>query len=388
MKIPITRPCITPEDLQGIEAVLQSGWITQGPVAARFEQAFATYTGAAHACVVSSCTAALHLALLALGIGKGDEVICPSFTFVATANAIEHTGAKPVFCDIDLSTYNIDCGMMGALVTEKTRAVIPVHLFGLSADMDAVMGLAKKHGFYVIEDAACGFGGYYKGRHTGTMGHVGCFSFHPRKAITTGEGGMATSLEEAVHTRIASLRDHGAVTSDLQRHLGNRPYAMPEIREPGFNYRMTDIQAALGLSQLEKAGVIMEARKAIADRYDKALAGIPWLKKPARPEGCVHGFQSYVCLFEPEAITMDNVGKVGSARNAFMEHLLEQGIATRPGTHAVHALEYYRTKYALAPTALFNSLAADRCTVSLPLFPGMTDAEFDHVIQSIERYTI
>jgi perosamine synthetase len=193
MRIPITKPFFGEEERKAILEPLESGWIVQGPKVAQFENLFAEFTGVPYAIATTSCTTALHLSLIAMGIGPGDEVILPSFTFVATANAIEYTGATPVFCDIDLNTFNIDVKEVPKKVTEKTKAIIPVHLFGLSADMKPILKIAEQHGLRVIEDAACGLGSYYDGRHVGTFGDSGCFSFHPRKAITTGEGGMITA---------------------------------------------------------------------------------------------------------------------------------------------------------------------------------------------------
>jgi len=384
--IPIQRPYLCGDAIDAIRRVLESGWVTQGPMVAEFEQAFRTYTGSGQALAVTSCTAALHLALLALDIQEGDEVIVPSFTFVATANVVEHCRARTVLCDIDLETFNIDTARIEACITPRTRAVILVHLFGLPADMNPVMDLARRHGLAVIEDAACGFGSFYEGRHTGTMGDVGCFSFHPRKAVTTGEGGMVTTDSAAVADRIRSLRDHGAVISDLDRHLQGRPYVLPDVNEPGFNYRMTDIQAALGISQMDKADQIQKARRALAGRYDEALRDTAWLKTPLCPAHAVHGYQSYVCLFQPERITLDNLEQTHAKRNVFMDHLQSRGIASRPGTQAVHTLQFYRQKYNLRPHDLPNTHIANLCTVTLPLYAGMTDEEFDYVMDAIKEF--
>lgn len=219
MKIPITKPFLGEDEQKAILESLESGWIVQGPKVDEFERLFGEFTGAKYAIATTSCTTALHLSLVALQIGSGDEVILPSFTFVATANAIEYTGAKPVFCDIDLETFNIDVGEIQKKITKKTKAIIPVHLFGLSADMNPIMEIANQHGLRVIEDAACGLGSYYHGTHVGNFGEVGCFSFHPRKAITTGEGGMILTGDPDLMVTFKSLRDHGASKSDLNRHI-------------------------------------------------------------------------------------------------------------------------------------------------------------------------
>lgn len=384
--IPITKPFFTGEESSQMQQVLDSGWVTQGPMVARFEQAFRDFSKSAHALAVTSCTTALHLALKALGIQEGDEVIVPSFTFTASANVVEHCGARPVFADIDLATFNIDPRGIEALITPRTKALMPVHLFGLAADMDPILALAEKYALSVVEDAACGFDAWYKNRHVGTFGDVGCFSFHPRKAITTGEGGMVITENEKLAERIRSLRDHGAMTSDLQRHLGNRPYVMPEIVEPGYNYRMTDIQAALGVSQMNNAKEIQHRRRDVAGRYDDALRGNPWLVTPVCPQGYIHGCQSYVCLFAPERITLQNVEKIHAGRNAFMDHLQARGIATRPGTQAVHILEYYRKTYGIQPEDLPNSLMAYMCSVTLPLYAHMSDDEFGYVMNTLQEF--
>ncbi|MBN2299055.1 MAG: DegT/DnrJ/EryC1/StrS aminotransferase family protein [Deltaproteobacteria bacterium] len=385
-RIPLTRPYFTGEELERIGRVLDSGWVTQGPLVAEFEQAFARLTGSRHALALNSCTAALHLALLALNISEDDEVIVPAFTFAASANVVEHCRARTVFCDIDPSTYTIDTNQIESCITPCTKAIMPVHLFGLSADMGNILELARKYGLAVIEDAACGFGCLYQGHHVGTLGDIGCFSFHPRKAITTGEGGMATTNSKDIAKRIQSLRDHGAVISDLDRHLSGRPYALPDMDEPGFNYRLTDIQAALGISQLEKADTIQQARRSWARRYDQALDDVSWLKAPVSPQGFVHGYQSYVCLFEPEKIDVKNVEYVNTRRNAFMDHLQTRGVASRPGTQAVHMLNYYKQRYNLKPENYPHTLIANLCSVTLPLYADMTEDEFGYVMDAIKEF--
>ena len=385
-RIPLTRPYFTGDELGRIEKVLDSGWVTQGPFVAEFEQAFARLTGSLHALATNSCTASLHLALLALNISEDDEVIVPSFTFAASANVVEHCRAHTVFCDIDPETYTIDANQIESCITPCTKAIMPVHLFGLSADMETIMELAKRYHLAVIEDAACGFGCLYQGRHVGTLGDIGCFSFHPRKAITTGEGGMVTTNIEDIARRIQSLRDHGAVISDLNRHLHGRPYVLPDMDEPGFNYRLTDIQAALGISQLEKAEKIQHVRRSWAGRYDQALKDVSWLRAPVSPQGLVHGYQSYVCMFEPEKIEVKNVEHIHARRNAFMDYLQTRGIASRPGTQAVHLLKYYKKRYNLKPEDYPQTLIANLCSVTLPLYADMSEDEFGYVMDAIKEF--
>jgi dTDP-4-amino-4,6-dideoxygalactose transaminase len=258
-----------------------------------------------------------------------------------------------------------------------------VHLFGMAADMQAVNAFAKANKLWVVEDAACGFGSRYHGDHVGTLGDTGVFSFHPRKAITTGEGGMITTQDDELAAKLRRLRDHGAAMSDLQRHMGARPYLLADHPDAGYNQRMTDLQAALGSAQMDRAQAIVRERQALAQRYDQAFADLPWLLTPVHRQGYEHGYQSYPCLFQPESITPDNVAYVNEKRNAWMDQLQQAGISTRPATHAVHMLTFYRDKYKLKPTDFPNAFAANDCSISLPLFHGMTHAEQDYVIEQV-----
>lgn len=385
LSVPIARTALLENEIESVLGPLRSGWLVQGPHVREFERKWAEFTGAEHAVAVTSCTTALHLAAVALGLKPGDEVIVPAFTWIATANIVEHQQAKPVFCDIDPVTFNIDVARIEGLITDRTVGILPVHLFGLTADMDAVNAIARRHGLWVLEDAACGFGAYYKGVHAGTLGTAGAFSFHPRKAITTGEGGMVTVGDAELAERIRQLRDHGAAMSDLQRHLGPRPYLLSDHPLAGYNQRMTDFQAALGSAQMDRAGAIIEERRRLAKRYDEAFAGVNWLRTPQVPDGYEHGYQSYPCMFMPGDIAERGVEAVNAMRNRWMEELLAAGISTRPATHSVHLLTFYREKYAIAPDALPNARTANDCSISLPLFHGMTEAEQDHVIATVRK---
>lgn len=387
MKIPITKTQFTEQELINILKPLNSGWVVQGPFVSEFEKKWSDFTGVKHSIAVTSCSTALHLSLCALGIGYGDEVIIPAFTWVATANAAESLGAKPVFCDIDIVTFNIDTSKIQGLITSKTKAIIPVHLFGLSADIDIIIDIARKNNLKIIEDAACGFASFYKKAHVGNFGDTGCFSFHPRKAITTGEGGMVTTNDNSLAEKLRAMRDHGATTSDLQRHLGNKPYLLPDFPYLGFNYRMTDIQASIGSTQMDRAEEINSKRIAIADKYDKYLDEVKWLVKPYRNKDYRHGFQSYVCLFSPEKIDMENISEINEQRNKFMEYLQQNGISTRPGTHAVHMLKYYAGKYSIKPEDFPNAAIADKCSIAFPLFQSMTDEEFEYIIKTIKSFS-
>jgi perosamine synthetase len=384
MNVPIARTVFSESDFETVLQPLRSGWVVQGPRVQEFEGLWNKFTGSKHSIAVTSCTTALHLSLVALGVKQGDEVIVPAFTWVATANVVEHIGAKPVLCDINLDDFNLNVSQLEKLIGPKTRAIIPVHLFGIPARIDEVLKVAKNHSLPVVEDAACGFASRFQGRHVGLFGKTGCFSFHPRKAITTGEGGMITTDDDDMAKMLRSLRDHGASISDLQRHHGARPYLLPEFPYAGYNYRMTDLQAALGCSQMLRATEIHQARTSLAERYDDALSKFSWLVPPKRSESFVHGFQAYVCLFEGPEIS--DIPEVNRKRNAFMDHLQQCGVSTRPGTHAVHMLSYYREKYGIEPEDYKNAYCADQCSIAFPLFPGMTDAEFRHVIDSISKF--
>lgn len=381
--IPISKPFFGREEAELVTKPLETGWVVQGPYVKRFEEQFAAFTGAPHAAATTSCTTALHLAMAIVGLKPGDEVIVPAFTWVATANVVELMGATPVFCDVDLATFNIDCAALETLVTERTVGIIPVHLFGLCADMDRIQSIAAQRGLWVVEDAACAFGAHYRGRHAGTIGDMGAFSFHPRKSITTGEGGMLTTAREDYDTLARCLRDHGASRSDLARHTDKAAFLLSEYNHLGFNYRMTDLQGALGCAQMERAGWILAERARRARCYDEALAGVPELALPMTPAGCVHGYQAYVTLFRPVTPSLENVNALHERRNAIMTNLEGQGIATRQGTHAPVALGYYRSRYGIRPEAYPNALMCDRLTLTLPLYAQMTDGDQQRVCDAL-----
>ena len=392
MNIPIARTSLTEDEINSVLEPLRSGWLVQGPKVREFEDKWSRFTGAEHSIAVTSCTTALHLSLAALGFGPGDEAIIPAFTWISTANVVEHLGGKVIFCDIDLNTFNIDVTQIEQKITSRTKAILPVHLFGLAADMDAINEIAAQHSLWVVEDAACGFGSRYRGQHVGTQGDTGCFSFHPRKAITTGEGGMITTNSADLAEKLRRLRDHGAAMSDLQRHLGARPYLLADHPDAGYNQRMTDLQAALGSAQMDRASEILDERRRLAARYDQAFTSLDWLQTPAKLASYEHGYQSYPCLFQPERAKAAAAGQktheikaINEMRNAWMDQLQQQGISTRPATHAVHMLSFYQQKYRLQPEDFPNALAANDCSISLPLFHGMTEVEQDSVIETVTK---
>ena len=384
-QIPITKPFFGTEEEAAIRAPLHTGWVVQGPYVKEFEEKFSVFTDSHFSIATSSCTTALHIAVAALGLKPGDEVIVPAFTWISTANVVEYMGAKPVFCDIDLSTFNIDPGQIEGLITPRTVGIIPVHLFGLCAEMQSIQEIAQKHNLWVVEDAACGFGARYHGKHAGTFGEMGCFSFHPRKSITTGEGGMITIQCEEFDQLGRILRDHGASRSDLSRHTGEAGFLLSEYNHLGYNYRMTDIQGALGCAQMDRAAWILETRSQRARRYNQLLTEIEWLKTPGVPDGFVHGYQAYVCLFRPEEPTLSNVDRLHQGRNELMMQLEAKGIATRQGTHAPVIQGYYAEKYGLRPEQFPNAYLADRLGLTLPLYAQMTEVEQELVCQSLQQ---
>jgi perosamine synthetase len=381
--IPISKPLFGPEELEAMRAPLESGWVVQGPCVERFERKFADFVGIQFCAASSSCTTALHLAVTALKLAPGDEVIVPAFTWVSTPNAIEYQGAKPVFCDIDLASYNLDSKRLADLVTPRTVGILPVHLFGLCADMDAVLELARRRGLWVVEDAACAFGGLHRGRHAGSLGDLGAFSFHPRKSITTGEGGMVTTADAQLDRLVRSLRDHGTGRFDAPDQPALGGPMLSEYPRLGYNYRMTDLQGALGCAQMERAGFILRQRARWARRYDELLRDVGWLRPPHVAEHLVHGYQAYVCLYAPEEPSMTNVQRLHERRNRLMQCMETLGVATRQGTHAPIALGYYAEKYGLCVESFENAWLADRLTLALPLYPQMTDAEQDRVLAAL-----
>jgi len=374
-KIQIALPSLGDDEWLAVREPLQSGWLTQGPKVAEFEAAFRERLHVRHALATTSCTTALHLALAALGVGPGDEVIVPSFTWVATANAVVYCGADPVLCDVDPRTYNIDVESCAAKVTPRTRAVIAVHLFGLCAEMRQ-LSTSLPASVAIVEDAACAAGASFDGKPAGTIGEVGCFSFHPRKAITTGEGGMLTTNRDDIATRAAVLRSHGASASKDTPDEPNA-YLPPDFDEVGFNYRMTDVQAAIGLVQLRKLDQFIEERERKARFYRDALADIEWLRQPAWPNSGKHAWQAYVTYVDPKIAPL--------SRNALMARLHDRGISTRPGTHAVHMLGYYRNRFSLKPDDMPGACDCDRNTLAIPLHNRMSDDDYAYVVDCLRE---
>jgi perosamine synthetase len=372
----IAKPVLGEEELAQIRAVLESGWLTQGPKVAQFERAFAARHGVRHALATTSCTTALHLALLAVGIGPGDEVIVPSFSWVATANAVEYCGATPVLADVDARTFNMTARTVAPKVTARTKAAIPVHLFGLCADTRAIRDVLPP-GAKIVEDAACAAGAALGNKSAGALGDVAAFSFHPRKSITTGEGGMVTTNDPEIAERVQRLRNHGASISEEQRHAGDKPYLLPDFDVLGFNYRMTDLQGAVGVVQLTKLDAFIDERAARAAWYARELATLNWLRTPHEPAAGKHAWQAFVAYVDPALAPL--------ARNDMMDRLHKAGIATRPGTHAIHMLGYYAKKYGIDPADF--PVARDLYTQSmaLPLHNAMSDADYERVVAALRE---
>jgi len=372
MEVPFARPRFYGGEAEALAAVIESGWVSQGPRVQAFEQAFAERVGAEHAIATTNCTTALHLALYVAGVGPGDEVIVPSLSFIATANAVWHCGATPVFADVDPRTYNLDPVAAGRAITRRTKAIMPVHQIGLPADMDAFVALGREHGIAIVEDAACAIGAAYKGRPIGSIGTLSCFSLHPRKVITTGEGGMITTNDGELAERLRKLRQHAMDLSDLARH-GAKDVLFESYPERGWNCRMTDLQAALGLCQLDALDEILAERNRQAARYNAALAHVPGIEIPYEPEDVVRTWQSYAIRVLPGG---------PADRTELMRRLLRDGVATRRGVMAIH----HEASYAGGDLLLPHTEAAAREAMMLPLFPGLGDAAQDHVIDRLTAH--
>jgi len=370
--IPVARPYIGEEEEREVIEAVRSGWLTQGPRVALFEEKFASYIGCEHAIAVSSCTTALQLALWACGIRPGDEVICPSLSFIASANSIACIGAKPIFCDIDLKTYNLDPLLVPDLISPRTKAIIVVHQIGLPADLNAFRKIADRNGLTLIEDAACAIGAQYEGQLIGRpIGDIACFSFHPRKIMTTGEGGMITTRDALMAERLRRLRQHAMSIPDTVRHNA-RQIVTEAYDEIGFNFRMTDMQAAIGIVQLGRLREMLEWRRVLAHRYNKLLSATARVLIPNVPENRKHNYQSYMIRLQSD---------VADRRNEIIQELLEKNISTRRAVMAIHREKPYHDgdwEDKLPQTCLASDTG-----IILPLYHHMTETEQDHVVEAL-----
>ena len=400
-KIPVTTPYFDGEEQKAAAEAITSGWVAQGPRVAEFEKQIAAHEGIREGVATTSCTTALHLAMVAQGLGAGMDAIAPAFTFVATENAIVAAGATPVMTDIHRETFNIDVEKTreivetryakkdGKLVNRETGntlwGIVPVHEFGLCCEIDGINAIAKEYGLTVIEDAACALGAKIGERHEGGFGNTSCVSFHPRKSITTGEGGMVMTDDSALAKRMRELRTHGSTVSADARDKG-KGFLLPEFPEAGFNYRMTDINAAVGLAQIKKLDYIIEEKRKRAALYNEIIrAKMPELITPVEPEGWFHTYQSYVCMLDYEKLGKKSIAEGGALRNELLQRLEDQGIATRQGTHAVHMLGYYKKRFGYQPEDFVNAYACDHLSITLPLYIGITDEDQEYVIDCMRK---
>ncbi|HXB30767.1 MAG TPA: DegT/DnrJ/EryC1/StrS family aminotransferase [Puia sp.] len=370
--IPIAKPYLTKKEAKAAYDTILTGWITQGPRVAEFEQKFAAYTNAKYAVAVSNCTTALHLAMIVSGVAQGDEVICPSMSYIATANAIKYVRAIPVFAEINPSNYNLDIFDVEKKINAKTKAILLVHQIGMPADIDAFKELASKYNIKLIEDAACAAGSSYKGLKIGCHSDLVCFSFHPRKVISTGDGGMITTNNEAYYERLKLLRQHGMSVNDRARHESSK-IIFEDHLEVGYNYRLTDIQASVGIRQLEKIDWIVGKRRKIASKYHKAFKHIPFLQLPLEKKGYYSNYQSYSIYLKDDCPV---------SRNEIMQKMLDAGISTRRGIMTTHRETAYKEECAGLSLPI-SEKASDR-SIILPLYVPMKDEDIEKVIFTLK----
>lgn len=368
--IAIAKPYLTNEEAQAAYDTILTGWITQGPKVEEFEKKFAAYTGAKYAIAVSNCTTALHLAMIIAGINAGDEVLCPSLSYIATANAIKYVGAKPIFVEVQPDTYNMDPVDAEKKITSKTKAILVVHQIGMPADIDAFQDLCIKYNIKLIEDAACAAGSSYKGKRIGSHSSLACFSFHPRKVITTGEGGMITTDRDDYYERFKLLRQHGMSINDRVRHEAKKIVFEDHI-EVGYNYRMTDIQAAVGIKQLEKLDWIVGERRKIAAAYHEAFKDLPFIQLPLEKEGYLSNYQSY-SIYLKNGCPID--------RNTLMQELLNCGISSRRGIMTSHRETAYKNESTDLTLPVSEDLQDN--SIILPLYIPMKENEIRFIIDT------
>ena len=372
VKIPLGKPSIDSEEIKAVEKVLRSGWLAEGPNVKEFEKQTAEFIGTKYAVAVNSCTSALHLALAAIGIGAKDEVIVPSFTYPATANAVICQGGTPIFVDVDWVYHNIDPDKIKKKITERTKAIIPVHYAGHPADMDPIMEIAEKHGLVVIEDAAEALGAEYKGKRVGSIG-IGCFSFYPTKNITTGEGGMITTNDEDIHRITRMMRGHGVFKGTWSREREKKPWERIQV-ELGYNFRMTDIQGAIGLVQLRKLETMNKKRISHANYLNKRIDKIDGITPPAIMKNCKHVYQMYTPTAEDE-----------ETRDRIVDSLRERGIgASVHFAPPTHLMPYYVKKYGYKEGTLPVTEKTSKTIFTLPMFPDLKKEELRMMADALE----
>jgi dTDP-4-amino-4,6-dideoxygalactose transaminase len=369
-------PQLLEPETEEVVATLRSGWIGTGPRVAAFEQAFGDYVGAGHAVAVSSCTAALHLAMVAIGLRPGEEVIVPAMTFAASANAVIHAGGTPVLADVDRATMCLDVADAARRITPRTRALLPVHFAGRPCAMDALGDLARRHGLVILEDCAHAIETLYHGHHAGTLGDLGAFSFYVTKNVVTGEGGMVTTAEAAWAARIKTLALHG-LSADAWKRFSDEGFRHYEVTEPGFKYNMTDLQAALGLPQLRRVEANLVRRRQVWARYDEAFAGLPVFVPPAEEPGTRHARHLYTLLLDLDRLRV--------SRDDFQLALHRQGIGTGVHYRALHLHRYYREAFGYRRGDLPGAEWVSDRTLSLPLSPKLTDADVEDVVFAVRR---
>ena len=372
--LPFAAPLLGDEEIQEVVHCLRSGWLTTGHKVKQFEREFVEFIGAKHALAVNSCTAALHLALEAVGVGPGDEVITTPMTFTATAAVIEHLGARPVFADVTAQTLNIDPEQIRRRLSPRTKAILPVHFAGQACDMDAIGAIARDAGVPVVEDAAHAIPTRYHGRLVGTLSDITCFSFYATKNVTTGEGGMVVTDRDDIMERMRLMHLHGMSKDAWKRYTQNGSWSY-EILAPGFKYNLTDIAAAIGIHQLRKCQAFHRRRLTIADQYDAAFADLPGISIPRVEDRESHGWHLYVIQVDPERLTI--------GRDAFIDQLIARNIGVSVHFIPLHVHPYYRERYALRPQDFPNAWGAYERIVSLPIYAKMSDDDVRHVVDAV-----